>query len=506
MVARINTVAFQGVDVIDIDVQVQISAGLPAFSVVGLADKAVAESRERVRGALNALGLALPPKRITVNLAPADLAKEGSHFDLPIALGLLTAMEVLPAEEIMNFIAMGELALDGRITAVAGALPSAIHAESRQMGLICPEAGGGEAAWVKGLEVLAPGALLSLINHFKGSQMLAIPKPLIEAARPQPPDLADIKGQESAKRALEVAAAGGHNLLMTGPPGAGKSMLAARLPGILPPLSPAEALEVSMIHSLAGTLAEGRILRHRPFRDPHHSASLPALIGGGARAKPGEVSLAHLGILFLDELPEFSRPALEALRQPMETGRAVVARAAAHVTWPARFQMVAAMNPCRCGYLGDPGLACSRAPRCGADYQGKISGPLYDRIDLHVEVPAVEIADLGLPPAAERSAEVAARVAAAREIQAGRLEAEAPGQGLRTNAEADGELLERIAAPDSGGRALLMEAAEKMRMTARGYHRVLRVARTLADLEGVDGVKRIHIAEAVATRRPPMAR
>ena len=506
MVARVNTVAFQGVDVIDIDVQVQISAGLPAFSVVGLADKAVAESRERVRGALNALGLALPPKRITVNLAPADLAKEGSHFDLPIALGLLTAMEVLPAEEIMNFIAMGELALDGRITAVAGALPSAIHAESRQMGLICPEAGGGEAAWVKGLEVLAPGALLSLINHFKGSQMLAIPKPLIEAARPQPPDLADIKGQESAKRALEVAAAGGHNLLMTGPPGAGKSMLAARLPGILPPLSPAEALEVSMIHSLAGTLAEGRILRHRPFRDPHHSASLPALIGGGARAKPGEVSLAHLGILFLDELPEFSRPALEALRQPMETGRAVVARAAAHVTWPARFQMVAAMNPCRCGYLGDPGLACSRAPRCGADYQGKISGPLYDRIDLHVEVPAVEIADLGLPPAAERSAEVAARVAAAREIQAGRLEAEAPGQGLRTNAEADGELLERIAAPDSAGRALLMEAAEKMRMTARGYHRVLRVARTLADLEGVDGVKRIHIAEAVATRRPALAR
>ncbi|TDI65104.1 MAG: ATP-binding protein [Alphaproteobacteria bacterium] len=506
MVARVNTVAFQGVDVIDIDVQVQISAGLPAFSVVGLADKAVAESRERVRGALNALGLALPPKRITVNLAPADLAKEGSHFDLPIALGLLTAMEVLPAEEIMNFIAMGELALDGRITAVAGALPSAIHAESRQMGLICPEAGGGEAAWVKGLEVLAPGALLSLINHFKGSQMLAIPKPLIEAERPQPPDLADIKGQESAKRALEVAAAGGHNLLMTGPPGAGKSMLAARLPGILPPLSPAEALEVSMIHSLAGTLAEGRILRHRPFRDPHHSASLPALIGGGARAKPGEVSLAHLGILFLDELPEFSRPALEALRQPMETGRAVVARAAAHVTWPARFQMVAAMNPCRCGYLGDPGLACSRAPRCGADYQGKISGPLYDRIDLHVEVPAVEIADLGLPPAAERSTEVAARVAAAREIQAGRLEAEAPGQGLRTNAEADGELLERIAAPDSAGRALLMEAAEKMRMTARGYHRVLRVARTLADLEGVDGVKRIHIAEAVATRRPALAR
>ena len=506
MVARVNTVAFQGIDVIDVDVQVQISAGLPAFSVVGLADKAVAESRERVRGALNALGLALPPKRITVNLAPADLAKEGSHFDLPIALGLLAAMEVLPPEEIMNFIAMGELALDGRITAVAGALPSAIHAEARQMGLICPEAGGGEAAWVKGLEVLAPGALLNLINHFKGSQMLAIPKPLIGADGPRPPDLADIKGQESAKRALEVAAAGGHNLLMTGPPGAGKSMLAARLPGILPPLAAGEALEVSMIHSLAGTLAEGRILRHRPFRDPHHSASLAALIGGGPRAKPGEVSLAHLGVLFLDELPEFARPALEALRQPMETGRAVVARAAAHATWPARFQLVAAMNPCRCGYLGDSGLACNRAPRCAAEYQGKISGPLYDRMDLHVEVPAVDVADLGLPPAAESSVLVAERVAAAREIQARRLDAEAPGQGLRTNAQADGQLLERIAAPDQGGRALLMEAAEKMRLTARGYHRVLRVARTLADLEGVDGVKRIHIAEAVATRRPAMAR
>ncbi len=320
------------------------------------------------------------------------------------------------------------------------------------------------------------------------------------------PDLADIKGQESAKRALEIAAAGGHNLLMTGPPGAGKSMLASRLPGILPPLTPAEALEVSMIHSLAGTLEEGGILRARPFRDPHHSASLPALIGGGPRARPGEVSLAHLGVLFLDELPEFSRPTLEALRQPMETGRAVIARVASHATWPARFQLVAAMNPCRCGYLGDAALACTRAPRCAADYQGKLSGPLYDRMDIHIEVPAVEVADLGLPPGAESSADIAKRVARARDIQAQRFEAEAPGQGLRTNAEADGELLERIAAPDAPGRALLMEAAEKMRLTARGYHRVLRVARTLADLDGCGGVKRIHIAEAASYRRPVGAR
>ncbi|MQA65526.1 MAG: hypothetical protein GEU76_06460 [Alphaproteobacteria bacterium] len=306
MVARINTVAFQGIDVVDVDVQVQIAPGLPAFAVVGLPDKAVGESRERVRGALNALGLALPPKRITVNLAPADLAKEGSHFDLPIALGLLAAMDVLPAEELAGFAALGELALDGRISPVSGVLPAAIHAHGHERGLVCPAACGGEAAWVKGLEVLAAPSLMELVNHFRGAQVIAAPEPRIEPDAPALLDLADIKGQETAKRALEIAAAGGHNLLMVGPPGAGKSMLASRLPGLLPPLDAAEALEVSMIHSLAGTLSDGALLRRRPFRDPHHSASLPALIGGGPRARPGEVSLAHLGVLFLDELPEFA--------------------------------------------------------------------------------------------------------------------------------------------------------------------------------------------------------
>ncbi|MFM2130574.1 MAG: hypothetical protein RL477_2120, partial [Pseudomonadota bacterium] len=285
MVARVNTVAFQGVEVVGVDVQVQIAPGLPAFSIVGLPDKAVGESRERVRSALNALGLALPPKRITVNLAPADLAKEGSHFDLPIALGLLAAMDVLPADDMAGFVAIGELSLDGRISAVAGALPAAIHAHGTDRGLICPAACGGEAAWVKGLEILAAPSLMELINHFKGSQVLSPPEPKSESAAGAAPDLADIKGQETAKRALEIAAAGGHNLLMVGPPGAGKSMLASRLPGLLPPLDPAEALEVSMIHSLAGTLPEGGLLRRRPFRDPHHSASLPALIGGGPRAR-----------------------------------------------------------------------------------------------------------------------------------------------------------------------------------------------------------------------------
>jgi magnesium chelatase family protein len=499
MTTRAPTVAFSGIDCLDIDVQVQVAAGLPAFTVVGLPDKAVGESRERVRAAFHALGLALPPKRITVNLAPADLLKEGSHFDLPIALGLLAAMEVLPAEAVAAYVSLGELGLDGSLASVAGVLPAAIAAHASGRGLICPAAQGGEAAWAGGIEVLAPASLLALINHFKGTQVLSPPKPKMEEDGSALPDLRDVKGQESAKRALEVTAAGNHNLLMIGPPGSGKSMLAARLAGLLPPLDAAEALEVSMIHSVAGQLSEGKLLRRRPFRDPHHSASVPSLVGGGLRARPGEVSLAHNGVLFLDELPEFTRGALEALRQPLESGRAVVARANAHVTYPARVQLVAAMNPCRCGYLSDPHQACSKAPRCGADYQARISGPLFDRIDLHVEVPAVSPADLSLPPPAEGSAQVAARVLAARLVQGERYRTLAPG--VRCNAEADGEVLEKVAAPDAPGRALLTEAAERMRLSARGYHRVLRVARTLADLDGSVGVRRIHVAEALSYRR-----
>ncbi|NIA71746.1 YifB family Mg chelatase-like AAA ATPase [Pelagibius litoralis] len=501
MVARITTVAFSGVEVLDIDVQVQMGSGLPAFSLVGLPDKAVAESRERVRAALSALGLALPPKRITVNLAPADLLKEGSHFDLPIALGLLTAMGVLPADEMAGYTALGELALDARITPVAGVLPAAINSLAAGRGLICPAAQGGEAAWAEGLDILAPATLLTLINHFKGSQVLSPPEPVLAERDENALDLRDIKGQESAKRALELAAAGGHNLLMAGPPGAGKSMLAARLPGILPPLAPAEALEVSMIHSVAGTLGQAGLLRQRPFREPHHSASLPALAGGGLRARPGEISLAHLGVLFLDELPEFQRGALEALRQPLETGRVSVARANAHVTYPARVQLIAAMNPCRCGYLDDPAQACARAPRCAADYQAKISGPLFDRIDLHVDVPAVSAADLSLPPPAEGSAAVAARVAQARARQTARYATLPEDKRPRTNAEADGQLLKEVAAPDAEGRKLLTQATEAMKLSARGYHRVLRVARTLADLEGAEAVRRPQIAEALTYRR-----
>ena len=505
MVARIATVAFQGIDVAPVDVQVQVSGGFPGITVVGLPDKAVAESRERVRAALHALGLALPPKRITVNLAPADMLKEGSHFDLPIALGLLTALDVLPVQEIGQYMALGELALDGALTPVAGVLPAALGAAERGLGLICPAASGPEAAWAADadgrIDVLAAPTLLALINHFKGTQVLAAPQPLLAALDGPGLDLREVKGQETAKRALEIAAAGNHNLLMIGPPGSGKSMLAARLPDLLPPLSPAEALEVSMIHSVAGLLEGGRLMRRRPFRDPHHSASLPALIGGGLRARPGEISLAHRGVLFLDELPEFARATLEALRQPMESGRAVIARANSHVTYPARVLLVAAMNPCRCGYLGDPGLGCGRAPRCGQDYQARLSGPLLDRIDLHVDVPAVSAADLSLPPPAEGTAEVAARVAAARQLQVARY----AGDGITTNAEADGAVLGRVAAPDPAGAVLLTQAAERLRLSARGYHRVLRVARTLADLAGAEGVGRVQIAEALSYRRLAVA-
>lgn len=501
MSTRIHTVAFQGIETVAIEVQVAVANGLPAFTIVGLPDKAVGESKERVRAALNAIGLALPPKRITINLAPADIAKEGSHFDLPIACGLLVAMGVLPIEDLDGYTVLGEVGLDGSIAPVAGVLPAAIAANAAGRGLICPGAQGAEAAWAGGEDVLAPPDLLALINHFKGARVLPAPTPERRAEEGVVPDLAEVKGQESAKRALEVATAGGHNLLMSGPPGAGKSLLARCLGGILPPLSPVEALEVSMIHSVAGMLDGGRLLARRPYRDPHHSASVPALIGGGARARPGDVSLAHNGVLFLDELPEFSRQALEALRQPLESGRAVISRANSHVSYPARFQLIAAMNPCRCGYLDDPGMACNKAPRCAADYQAKLSGPLLDRIDLYVEVPPVHPLDLARAPAGEPSAEVAARVAAALAVQEERYARLAPDSGVRRNADADGRLLEQVAVPDAAGQALLVEAAERMHLSARAYHRVLRVARTLADLGGGGPVRRLHVAEALGYRR-----
>ncbi len=497
MVARAYTVAFEGVEARIVEVQCAVTPGLPSFSIVGLPDKAVSEARERVRSAMSSLSIALPSKRITVNLSPADLPKEGSHFDLPIAMALLAALEIVPREDIEHTVALGELSLDGSLVAVMGALPAAMAAAEQGRALLCPEACGAEAAWVGATQVLAAQSLTAVIQHYTGQLPLAPASPGEVKQAVTGRDLLDVKGQERAKRALEIAAAGRHHLLMVGSPGSGKSMLAARLPGILPPLSAIEALETSMIHSLSGILDEGGICRDRPFREPHHTASMAAIVGGGKGAKPGEISLAHNGVLFMDEFPEFPRAVLETLRQPIETGEIVVSRANAHIRYPCRFMLVAAANPCKCGYLADPGRACTRAPVCGEDYLGRISGPLMDRFDLRVEVPPVAFSDLDLPESGEPTAKVAARVRAARDIQAERF---GEISGVRVNSDAEGSLLEQVASPDTDGKDLLIRVAEKFGLSARGYHRVLRVARTIADLEGAEKVLKCHVAEAVSFR------
>ena len=496
--ARINTVAFEGLEARRVEVQCAITPGIPAFAVVGLPDKAVSEARERVRTALSAMAIALPSKRITVNLSPADLPKEGSHFDLPIALALLAALDIIPREKVEEAMALGELSLDGSLVAVIGALPTALAAGEDGRVLYCPQGCGAEAAWVGATTVYAAPDLARLIAHLTERAPLEPARPGGVVATAHLKCLSEVRGQERAKRALEIAAAGRHHLLMVGAPGSGKSMLAARLPGILPALSAPEALETSMIHSLAGLLDDGGISRTRPFRAPHHTASMAAIVGGGRGAKPGEISLAHNGVLFLDEFPEYPRAVLETLRQPIETGDVVVARANAHVTYPCRFLLIAAANPCRCGQLYDAAQACGRAPLCGVDYMGRISGPLMDRFDLRLEVPPVAYADLDLPATGERSAVVAKRVAAARAVQAARFSA--LGASARVNADAEGALLDQIAAPDAAGKAMLLQAAERFKLTARGYHRILRLARTIADLEGDETVGQPHIAEAVGYR------
>jgi magnesium chelatase family protein len=500
MVARAQTVAFQGIEAVPVDVQVQMMPGIAKFIIVGLPDKAIKEAGERVQGALMASGLSLPPRRVIVNLAPADLPKEGSHYDLPIALALMAAIGAIPSDALNGYLALGELGLDGRLAQTAGVLPAAMAANARDLGIVCPASSGPEAAWASDdIEIIAPDSLLALVNHLAGYQLCARPQPRRRLGGATLPDLSEVRGQEVARRALEVAAAGGHNLLMVGPPGAGKSMLAARLPSILPPLNPRELLDVSMIQSIAGELADGALSDRRPFRAPHHSASMAALVGGGLRVRPGEVSLAHNGVLFLDELPEFAPSVLDSLRQPLEAGETVIARANARVTFPARFQLVAAMNPCKCGLAGTPGHTCRRGAACAGDYQSRVSGPFLDRIDLRIDVPAVSAADMIGPATAEPSSAVAARVDRARDIQRNRyLEAGHPA--IFTNAAAGPSLIEAVVNPDRESQALLLQASERFSLSARAYHRVLKVARTLADLAGAEKVTRPHIAEALSYR------
>ncbi|MEL6573257.1 MAG: YifB family Mg chelatase-like AAA ATPase [Pseudomonadota bacterium] len=497
MTALAYTVAFDGIDAKLVEVQCAITPGLPGFAIVGLPDKAVSEARERVKAAMSHLAIALPSKKITVNLSPANMPKEGSHFDVPIAMALLAALEILPQDDVAATVALGELSLNGNLLPVVGALPAAMAAVEEDRTLLCPEACGPEAAWVDAARVIAPPTLAAAIRHFTGQGILDPAAPGDVTTDAGVRDMAEVKGQERAKRALEIAAAGRHHTLMVGAPGSGKSMLSKRIPGLLPPMSPVEALETSMIHSLAGVLEEGGISRTRPFQEPHHTASTAAIIGGGRTAKPGQISLAHNGVLFLDEFPEFPRTVLETLRQPIETGEVIVARANAHVKYPCRFMLVAAANPCRCGHMTDAARACARVPLCGDEYLGRISGPMMDRFDLRVDVPPVAYTDLDLPEDGETSEAIGARVAKARMIQAKRFKGV---PGVRVNAEAKGKVLDDIVTLDAESRALLGKVADRFGLSARGYHRVLRVARTIADLSEARDVRRPHVAEAVSFR------
>jgi len=490
--AVVHSRALVGMAAPEVSVECHLAAGLPSLTLVGLPETEVREARDRVRAALLTCGFEFPQRRITVNLAPADLPKESGRFDLPIALGILAASGQLPAAALAGFEFAGELSLSGELRPIRGALAMCHGAAGSGRSFILPRASADEAALVAGARVLAAGSLLEVCTHLAGGTPLAPHAAPAPASAAILPDLAEVRGQLSAKRALEVAAAGGHSLLLCGPPGAGKSMLAARLPGLLPPMTDAEAIESAAVHSLAGTFGLEH-WRRRPFQAPHHSASVAALVGGGSVPRPGEISLAHHGVLFLDELPEFDRRALEALREPLETGQVRIARAVQRVEFPARFQFVAAMNPCPCGWSGHPSGKCRCTPDQIQRYRGRLSGPLLDRIDLQLDVPAVSEAELAARTAGETSAAVRRRVIAARERQLAR-------QG-QANAVLGPEAIERHCTPDAAGAALLRQAMSRLHLSARAYHRILKVARTLADLAGAEMVGSRHVAEAIQYRR-----
>jgi magnesium chelatase family protein len=502
MVAKIKTFCFSGVNVVDVEAEVKISSGMPAFFIVGLGDKAVSESKERVRAAISSIGVEIPAKRITVNLSPADLNKEGSHYDLPIALGILIELGIIDQDRLLHYYCLGELSLDGAINKVSGILPSAVGANARKSGIICPAQCGPEALWAsENLPIIATKNLIELINHLKN--LSTIPKPKLSPIHKEHdyPDLRDVKGHKVAKRALEITAAGGHNMLMVGPPGSGKSMLAARLQGIIPEPSLNEILETNIIHSISGKIMKNNLITQRPFIAPHHSCSMPAMVGGGAKAKPGEISLAHNGVLFLDELAEFPRPVLESLRQPIESGKITVSRAQFHVEYPANFQLIAAMNPCRCGYLSDKERECSRAPICGRDYQAKISGPLLDRMDIIVNVAQIDIFADHSKEELESSATVKKRIYRAREIQKQRYKDTKVDDNNKTNARVSGKPFEEAVVIDEETKNIAKMSIEKLKLSMRGYSRILKVSRTIADLAGDENILKEHLLEAVSYRR-----
>ncbi|SBV99593.1 conserved hypothetical protein [uncultured delta proteobacterium] len=510
MTAKVLCAALHGIHAFPVALETDLhKGGMPSFSMVGLVEGAAREARERVFAALRNGGHRLAPARITINLAPADRRKDGSGFDLPLAVGLLAASGILPAEILPEFLFVGELSLTGEVTPVPGILPSAILArDTGRAGLFVPAANAQEAAVVEGLAVYPVRHINELVAHLAGEAQIApaAPLPVTPGTVRHPFDFAEVKGQEHAKRAIEIAASGGHNLLFAGPPGSGKTMLAQRIPSILPPLSFDESLEVSAIYSVAGLLdakAESGLIRHRPFRSPHHTISHAGLVGGGAHPKPGEVSLAHRGVLFLDELPEFQKQALETLRQPLEDGVVTISRAAGSLSYPADFMLVASMNPCPCGYLTDARKPCTCSPHDIKRYASRLSGPLLDRIDLHIEVPAVPYDDLASQTKGEGSAAMAARVAAARAVQARRYAPYNQAAGAprcRTNADLGGDLLEQFCALDGEGRAFLGKAVTSLALSARAYTRILRIARTIADMEGEKTITTPHLAEAVNCR------